>query len=91
MLHWRTLLAARAIENTVYVVAAGQVPPGGIGASSVLAPDGRMLAGLGDEPGVAVVQADADAIALVRRANPALALRRYAVVPSEAALSPGRD
>ena len=29
--HWRTLLTARAIENTVWVVGVGQTPPVGIG------------------------------------------------------------
>ena len=32
--HWNTLLRARAIENTVYVVAADQIAPGGSGNKS---------------------------------------------------------
>ncbi len=79
--HWRTLVTARAIENTLYVAAAGQVPPGGVGTSLVVDPQGDVLAELGELPGVAVAPVDADQVAAVRRVNPALALRRYAVVP----------
>jgi predicted amidohydrolase len=88
--HWRTLLAARAIENTAYVVASGQVPPDGIGASTVLAPDGQVLAELGEAVGVAVAQLDPERIAAVRRTNPSLELRRYAVVPRTDDVSPSR-
>ena len=79
--HWRTLLAARAIENTAFVAAAGQVPPGGVGTSLVLDPSGAVLAELGEEPGTAVADLDPELIAEVRRTNPALALRRFTVVP----------
>ncbi len=79
--HWRTLLAARAIENTVFVAAAGQVPPAGVGASLVLDPAGDVLAELGEQPGVATADLDPARIAEVREVNPSLALRRYAVVP----------
>jgi predicted amidohydrolase len=79
--HWRTLAAARAIENTVYLAAAGQVPPGGIGSSLIVDPEGEVLAELGELPGVAVAPVDGARVAEVRRVNPALALRRYAVLP----------
>ncbi|MFD1720203.1 carbon-nitrogen hydrolase family protein [Amnibacterium endophyticum] len=79
--HWRTLVSARAIENTAFVAAAGQVPPAGIGTSLVLDPAGDVLAELGEEPGVAVADLDPERIREVRAANPALALRRYTVVP----------
>ncbi|HEV7622797.1 MAG TPA: carbon-nitrogen hydrolase family protein [Amnibacterium sp.] len=78
---WRTLVIARAIENTLYVAAAGQVPPGGVGTSLIVDPHGDLLAELGEQPAVAVAQVDAQLVAEVRRVNPALALRRYAVVP----------
>ncbi|MGN6743129.1 MAG: carbon-nitrogen hydrolase family protein [Amnibacterium sp.] len=81
VLHWRTLVTARAIENTLFVAAAGQVPPGGIGTSLIVDPLGVVLASLGVEPGVGVAGLDPDRIAETRRVNPALALRRYAVVP----------
>lgn len=79
--HWRTLLAARAIENTVYVAAADHVPPIGVGASVIIDPMGVTVAGLGEQEDVAVATVALGRIAEVRRANPSLALRRYSVVP----------
>lgn len=79
--HWRTLLAARAIENTAFVAGADQTAPAGVGTSLVLDPAGVALAEAGEEPGVAVAQVDPARIAEVRAANPALRLRRYRVVP----------
>jgi deaminated glutathione amidase len=79
--HWRTLLTARAIENTAFVAAAGQIPPEGVGTSLVLDPAGRTLAELGEERGIAVADLDTGRIREVRAANPALRLRRYTVLP----------
>src|SRR4051794_12067111 len=79
--HWGTLLAARAIENTVYVAAADHVPPIGVGASAIVDPMGVTLAGLGEQEDVAVASISAARIAEVRRMNPSLTLRRYDVVP----------
>lgn len=79
--HWRTLLAARAIENTAFVAAAGQIPPAGVGTSLVLDPAGAVLAELGESRGVAVADLDPARIGAVRRTNPSLALRRYTVLP----------
>src|SRR5665648_605623 len=42
--HWRTLLRARAIENTAYVLGAAQQGPGVTGESMVVDPDGVVLA-----------------------------------------------
>jgi predicted amidohydrolase len=83
--HWRTLLAARAIENTVYVAGADHIPPVGVGASAIVDPMGVTLAGLGEQEDVAVAAVSAARIAEVRRVNPSLALRRYDVVPREPA------
>ena len=80
-LHWRTLVTARAIENTLYVAAAGQVPPGGVGTSLVVDPQGDVLTELGEAPGVGIAAVEAAQVAATREVNPALALRRYAVVP----------
>jgi deaminated glutathione amidase len=79
--HWSTLLAARAIENTLYVAAADHTPPIGVGASAIVDPMGVVLAGLGEEAGVAVAEASAQRIVQVRERNPALRLRRYRVEP----------
>ncbi|WP_413452563.1 carbon-nitrogen hydrolase family protein [Georgenia phoenicis] len=81
--HWGTLLRARAIENTVYVLGADQTGPTSIGNSAVLDPMGVSLAAAGEVPGVAVAELDRERLEHVRRVNPALRLRRYRVVPRE--------
>ncbi len=78
--HWRTLVTARALENTVYVAAADHSPPIGAGNSMVVDPMGVELATIGEEVGVAVAAVEIDRIARVREINPALALRRFRVV-----------
>lgn len=80
---WNTLLAARAIENTAYVVASDHPLPAGIGLAQILDPAGIPLAGLGTEAGVVLAELSAAEITRVRAQNPALALRRFAVTPRE--------
>lgn len=79
--HWTTLLAARAIENTVYVVAADHPTPVGVGHSQIIDPQGVVLAGVGTAPGIAAAVVERSAIDRVRAVNPSLRVRRYAVVP----------
>ena len=79
--HWRTLVQARAIENTVFVAGADHPPPLGVGHSMIVDPQGVVLAAVGTTTEVAVAHIDPDAIARVRRVNPALELRRYRVTP----------
>lgn len=79
--HWRTLLHARAIENTVFVAAADHPPPLGVGCSMVVDPQGVELAAIGTATDVTVAHLDPSAIERVRRVNPALRLRRYRVSP----------
>ena len=79
--HWSTLVRARAIENTLYVAAAGQAAPTGSGTSMLVDPVGVVVTSLGEQTGVAVGEVSAERIAEVRAKNPALALRRFAVVP----------
>lgn len=79
--HWRTLLEARAIENTFFVAAADHPPPLGVGHSMIVDPQGVAIAQVGTATDVAVAHIDPDAIARVRRVNPALALRRFRVTP----------
>jgi len=78
--HWRTLVAARAIENTVYVAAVGQPAPRYCGHSMVVDPLGDVLAETGegapDRPVVITAEIDRDAVAAARRTNPSLANRR---------------
>jgi len=79
--HWRTLVTARALENTVYVVAADQAPPIGAGNSMIVDPMGVELATIGEIQDVALAWLSAERIARVRTVNPALGLRRFRVVP----------
>ena len=79
--HWTTLLAARAIENTTFVVAADHPAPIGIGRSQIIDPQGVVLAGLASGEGIALAGLDSSEIERVRAVNPVLRLRRYAVVP----------
>ncbi len=81
--HWRTLLHARAIENTVFVVAADHPPPLGVGSSMIIDPQGVEIAAIGTVTGVAVAHLDLAAIERVRRVNPALRLRRFRVIPRD--------
>lgn len=77
--HWRTLVTARAIENTVYVAAAGHPPSIGVGNSMLVDPMGSCLAGLAEEPGVVVARFSPERIRRVRKTNPSLELRRFDV------------
>lgn len=79
--HWRTLLQARAIENTLFVAGADHPPPLGVGHSLVIDPQGVDVAGVGTMTDVAVAFVDPSAVARVRRVNPALQLRRFRVEP----------
>ncbi|MBC7443752.1 MAG: carbon-nitrogen hydrolase family protein [Ramlibacter sp.] len=79
--HWRTLVTARALENTVYVAAADHAPPIGAGNSMVVDPMGVELVTIGETTDVAVAWARPGRVRAVRALNPAVALRRFAVVP----------
>lgn len=81
--HWRTLIHARAIENTLFVAAADHPPPLGVGLSMVVDPQGVEIASVGTATGIAVAHLDREAVARVRRVNPALRLRRLKVVPKD--------
>jgi predicted amidohydrolase len=76
--HWRTLVRARAIENTVYVAAAGQPGPRYCGHSMLVGPDGEVLveADQDADPSGAFSGVNRPHLEEVRRANPSLANRR---------------
>lgn len=78
---WRTLLQARAIENTAIVLGVGMAGAGVTGRSALVGPDGVVALELGDSPDIRTVDLDPAGIAAVRATNPSLANRRYAVVP----------
>jgi predicted amidohydrolase len=79
--HWTVLLAARAIENTTYVIAADHPAPVGVGHSQIIDPQGVVIAGIGPVDGIAVAPVERSVIDRVRDSNPSLRVRRYAVVP----------
>jgi predicted amidohydrolase len=83
--HWVTLVRARAIENTVWVAAACQVPdpsspptraPTGIGRSLLVDPMGAVRADLGPFAGVGVADLDPALTKQVRAMLPSLEHRR---------------
>jgi len=78
--HWRTLLIARAIENTAYVVAAAQSAPRYCGHSLVVDPFGEVVAeagaGDGGEPEAVRAELSREVLDEARRVNPSLANRR---------------
>ena len=87
--HWVTLTRARAIENTVWVAAVGQVPdpdetptraPTGIGRSMLVDPMGTIRLDLGPYPGVAVAEVDTAFTTQVRTSIPSLEHRRPEVL-----------
>ena len=78
--HWRTLVTARAIENTCYVAAADQAPREYAGCSLLVDPMGVPLAALGETEGLATAEVTAERVEAVRKALPVLEHRRYDVV-----------
>lgn len=74
--HWRTLARARAIENTVYVVAVGQPAPRYSGHSTVISPWGDVLVEAGEGEEVLTATLERDQIAEARSVNPSLSNRR---------------
>jgi predicted amidohydrolase len=92
--HWVTLVRARAIENTVWVAAAGQVPdpsspptraPTGVGRSMLVDPMGTVRTDLGPWPQVTVAELDTAMTAQVRAVLPCLEHRRDDVFGAAAA------
>jgi predicted amidohydrolase len=75
--HWRTLALARAIENTVYVAAAGQPGPRYTGHSLVAGPLGEVLAEVGDGDHLLTASVERERLDEARRSNPSLANRRF--------------
>lgn len=85
---WELLARARALDSTCFVAAVGQADPAisglasggtaptGVGHSLVVAPTGRVLAALGTEPDLLVVDIDPSQVTDVRRTIPVLANRR---------------
>ncbi len=80
--HWLTLLRARSIENTCYVVAADQIGRLGIGRSAAFDPMGLPMLDLGTaDPGYGTVDADPARLAEVRNALPCIGHARFRIDP----------
>ena len=78
--HWNTLLKARALENTVWVAAAGTSSDHTIGHSEILDPMGFVVGSLGDEAeGLLTHEVTRHRIDEVREFLPVLANRRLGV------------
>jgi predicted amidohydrolase len=86
---WELLVRARALDSTCFVAAVDQadpttvgVPtrgsaPTGVGHSLVVSPGGEVVASLGAEPGLLVVDVDPTEVDTVRKSIPVLANRRF--------------
>jgi predicted amidohydrolase len=75
--HWRTLVTARAIENTAYVAAVGQPGPRYTGHSLVVGPTGELVAEVGDGDHVLTASVSSEDLARARQENPSLLNRRF--------------
>lgn len=78
---WRVLLRARAIENGVWVLAAGQPGPPYTGCSMAVDPAGVELAVAAAGEGITLAEVDPDRVSQIRSGMPSLAHRRFQVVP----------
>ena len=74
--HWLTLLRARAIENTVYVLGAAQCGLNYSGRSVIVDPMGVVVAGAGEAEADVSADITTERVAEARRRNPSLANRR---------------
>ncbi|UYM07612.1 carbon-nitrogen hydrolase family protein [Solicola gregarius] len=74
--HWITLLRARAIENTVDVVAVGQCGRRYAAGTSAVDPLGVVAVSAGERTTTVYAELDADRLAEARATNPSLANRR---------------
>lgn len=75
--HWETLLRARAIENSAFVIAPAQTGKHGskretYGHSMIIDPWGVILTNAGSEPGMALAEIDTSTLAEVRKKLPSL-------------------
>jgi predicted amidohydrolase len=84
--HWEVLARARAIENTVYVLACGLVGPRTCGSSMIVDPMGVAVARAGEVEQMLVGDVRPERVAGVRKVNPSLANRRIGIAGVTATL-----
>ncbi|RZT17557.1 putative amidohydrolase [Kribbella sp. VKM Ac-2569] len=80
--HWQTLVTARALENTVYVVASGECGQRNIGQSLIVDPLGVPLAQAAEEPATITAVVSRQRLTDARRRLPVLINRRFSVSPT---------
>lgn len=78
--HWDLLSRARAVENTVYLVAVDQTTKTYVGQSQIIDPMGVPIAAAGEQPSTVSATLNPERIEEVRRVVPCLANRRFSVV-----------
>lgn len=75
--HWEVLLAARALDTTCWIAAAGECGSKNIGHSRVVDPFGVTVAAAGEGPALIITEASAQRVDEVRRQLPVLQNRRF--------------
>ncbi|KAB0878846.1 deaminated glutathione amidase [Cronobacter muytjensii] len=76
--HWATLLAARALDTTCYVVASGECGNRNIGQSRIVDPLGVTLTAAAEGPDLIFAEVSAQRVSQVRAQLPVLKNRRFA-------------
>ncbi|HCD1256176.1 deaminated glutathione amidase [Citrobacter sp. ANG330] len=76
--HWSTLLAARALDTTCYIVGAGECGNKNIGQSRIVDPFGVTIAAAAELPTLIMAEFCAERIRQVRAQLPVLRNRRFA-------------
>lgn len=82
--HWQTMVSARAVENTVYVVGVGEISDRNIGRSLVVDPLGVTIAAAAEQPELIFAELDHERIERARASLPVLKNRRFATPTLEA-------
>ncbi|GGK60403.1 nitrilase-related carbon-nitrogen hydrolase [Ornithinimicrobium pekingense] len=76
--HWMTLCTARALDNTAYVVASGEISERNVGLSCVVDPMGRVISAAAETEDLIVADLEPQRVADVRAKLPVLANARFA-------------
>lgn len=76
--HWATLLSARALDTTCYIVAAGECGNKNIGQSRVVDPQGVTIAAAAQAPQLIFAEVSPERVVQTREALPVLRNRRFA-------------
>lgn len=76
--HWATLLSARALDTTCYIVACGECGNKNIGQSRVIDPQGVTLAAAAEAPELILAEISRERVRQTRERLPVLRNRRFA-------------